>query len=135
MGGRERRKAYGWVVASVAMCQENPSAAASSTAPRPYTAPTPGGVAQKVYEGQVVGEHCKDNDIMVNVAKLKHQTNIRAAGKDDAAKVRPPRLMSLEMSLEYIEDDELVEVTPDAVRIRKRFLKEADRRRISRKRK
>ena len=86
-----------------------------------------------VYEGQVVGEHCKDNDIPVNATKAKHQTNIRAAGKDDAARVKPPRKMSLEQSLEYIQEDELVEITPQSIRIRKRKLKETDRRREARK--
>ena len=88
---------------------------------------------EEVYEGQVVGEHCKDDDIPVNVAKAKQLTNIRAAGRDDAARVRPPRIMSLEVCLEYIQQDELVEVCPNAVRIRKRLLKEADRRRAARR--
>jgi GTP-binding protein len=89
-------------------------------------------VTEPVYEGQVVGEHCKDNDIPVNPTKAKHMTNIRAAGKDDAARVRPPRKMSLEVCLEYIQDDELVEICPKSIRIRKRMLKEADRRRAAR---
>jgi len=87
---------------------------------------------EKVYEGQVVGEHCKENDIPVNVAKGKQLTNIRAAGKDDAAKVRPARKMSLEVALEYIQEDELVEICPGSIRIRKQLLKEADRRRARR---
>lgn len=86
-----------------------------------------------IYEGQVVGEHCKDNDIPVNVTRAKHQTNIRAAGKDDAARVKPARRLSLEQTLEYIQEDELVEITPKSIRIRKRKLKEADRRRQARK--
>lgn len=89
-------------------------------------------VGEAIYEGQVVGEHCKDNDIPVNPTKAKHMTNIRAAGKDDAARVRPPRKMSLEVCLEYIQDDELVEICPKSIRIRKRLLKEADRRRAAR---
>ncbi len=88
---------------------------------------------EKVYEGQVVGEHCKDNDIPVNVVKTKQLTNIRAAGKDDAARVRTARKMSLEVALEYIQEDELVEVCPNSIRIRKRLLKEIDRRREVRK--
>jgi len=88
---------------------------------------------ENVYEGQVVGEHCKENDIPVNVVKGKQLTNIRAAGKDDAAKVRPARKMSLELALEYIQEDELVEICPHSIRIRKRLLKEADRRRQARK--
>jgi len=87
---------------------------------------------QQVYEGQVVGEHCKDKDIGANVVRAKQMTNIRAAGKDDAAKVRPARIMSLEASLEYIQDDELVEICPDSIRIRKKLLTETDRRRASR---
>jgi GTP-binding protein len=88
---------------------------------------------EKVYEGQVVGEHCKENDIPVNVVKGKQLTNIRAAGKDDAAKVRPARKMSLEVALEYIQEDELVEICPSSIRIRKQLLKEADRRRQARR--
>jgi GTP-binding protein len=88
---------------------------------------------EKVYEGQVVGEHCKENDIPVNVAKGKQLTNIRSSGKDDAAKVRPARIMSLEVALEYIQEDELVEVCPGSIRIRKQLLKEADRRRRARR--
>jgi GTP-binding protein len=87
----------------------------------------------QVYEGQIVGEHCKDNDLPVNVVKGKQLTNVRAAGKDDSARIRPAREMSLEVSLEYIQDDELVEIVPDAIRMRKRLLKEADRRRESRR--
>lgn len=86
-----------------------------------------------VYEGQVVGEHCKDNDITVNVTKAKQLTNIRTTAKDDAAKIRPAREMSLEACLEYIQDDELVEITPRSIRMRKRLLREADRRREARK--
>ncbi len=89
--------------------------------------------AEQVYEGQVVGEHCKENDITVNVAKGKQLTNVRAAGKDDAAKVRPARKMSLEVALEYIQEDELVEICPNSIRIRKHLLKEADRRRQARR--
>jgi GTP-binding protein len=86
----------------------------------------------KVYEGQVVGEHCKDKDIPVNAVRGKQLTNIRAAGKDDAARVRPARKMSLEAAMEYIQDDELVEICPNSIRIRKRLLKEGDRRRHGR---
>ncbi len=86
----------------------------------------------QVYEGQVVGEHCKDKDIPVNVVKTKKLTNVRSTSKDDAAQVRPMRQMSLEACLEYIQDDELVEVTPLSVRVRKQWLKEGDRRRRSR---
>ncbi|MCJ7778395.1 MAG: translational GTPase TypA, partial [Sedimentisphaerales bacterium] len=88
---------------------------------------------EKVYEGQVVGEHCKDNDIPVNAVKAKQLTNIRAAGKDDAARVRAARKMSLEPAMEYIQADEFVEICPNSIRIRKRFLKEENRRRAARK--
>ncbi len=88
---------------------------------------------ETVYDGQVVGEHCKEKDIPVNVAKNKQLTNVRASGKDDAAKVRPARKMSLEATMEYIQADELVEICPNSIRIRKRLLKETDRKRDARK--
>jgi GTP-binding protein len=86
----------------------------------------------KVYSGQVVGEHCKDNDIEVNVSRAKKMTNIRAASADKTVVLKPPRDLTLELALEFIEDDELVEVTPEAIRLRKRLLNEADRKRASR---
>jgi GTP-binding protein len=88
---------------------------------------------EEIYAGQVVGEHCKDNDIPVNPVRAKQMTNIRAASKDDAAQVRPARKMSLELAMEYIQADEYVEICPNSIRIRKRFLKEGDRRRAARK--
>jgi GTP-binding protein len=88
----------------------------------------------EVYVGQIAGEHCKDKDIPVNVSRAKQMSNVRASGKDESAKVRPPRIMSLEAHLEYIQEDELVEITPNAIRMRKRMLNETDRRRASRKR-
>jgi GTP-binding protein len=88
---------------------------------------------EQVYEGQVVGEHVKDNDIPVNATKTKQLTNMRTTSKDEAAKIRPARELSLEAALEYIQEDELVEITPAAIRIRKRLLKETDRRRAARK--
>jgi GTP-binding protein len=87
----------------------------------------------EIYEGQIVGEHCKDNDIPVNAAKLKRLTNMRAAAKDATVVLKPPRQMSLEQALEYIAGDELVELTPASIRLRKRWLKESDRRRNTRK--
>ncbi|MBN1845560.1 MAG: GTP-binding protein, partial [Sedimentisphaerales bacterium] len=86
-----------------------------------------------VYAGQVVGEHCKDKDLPANVVKAKPLTNIRAAGKDDSAKVRPMRNLSLEAALEYIQEDELVEICPHSIRLRKRILNEMERRRAARK--
>jgi len=88
---------------------------------------------EQVYEGQVVGEHCKEKDIPVNAVKGKQLTNVRASGKDDSAKVRPARKMSLEATMEYIQADELVEICPNSIRIRKRLLKETDRKRNDRK--
>jgi GTP-binding protein len=88
---------------------------------------------EQVYEGQIVGEHCKDNDIPVNAVKAKQLTNMRAAGKDDNARVKAARRLSLEPAMEYIQEDELVEITPKFIRLRKRLLKEADRKRDARK--
>ena len=90
---------------------------------------------EQVYEGQVVGEHCRDNDLPVNVCREKKLTNMRASGTDKAVILKPPRLMTLEQALEYIEDDELVEVTPKAVRLRKVYLKENDRKKFARQEK
>jgi GTP-binding protein len=87
----------------------------------------------QIYAGQIVGENCKADDLVVNVVKPKKLTNMRASGKDDNAQVRPPRDMSLEACLEYIDDDELVEVTPTSIRMRKVMLNEADRRREGRR--
>jgi GTP-binding protein len=87
---------------------------------------------ETVYDGQIVGEHCKDDDIPVNVAKLKQLSNMRTTSKDEAAKIRPARKMSLEVAMEYIQEDELVEVCPSSIRMRKRLLKESDRRRLAR---
>jgi len=87
---------------------------------------------EPVYSGMVVGEHCRDNDLPVNVSRAKKMTNIRAAGSDKTVVLKPPRQMTLEMALEFIEDDELVEVTPDAIRMRKRLLDENERKRASR---
>ncbi len=88
---------------------------------------------EQVYEGQVVGEHCKEKDIPVNAVRSKQLTNVRASGKDDSAKVRPARKMSLEATMEYIQAGELVEICPNSIRIRKRLLKETDRKRQRRK--
>jgi GTP-binding protein len=87
---------------------------------------------EQVYEGQVVGEHCRDNDLPVNVCREKKLTNVRAAGSDKSIILKPPRQLTLEQALEYIEEDELVEVTPAAIRLRKIFLKESDRKRYAR---
>lgn len=88
---------------------------------------------EKVYEGMILGENSRDNDLDVNPIKEKKLTNIRAAGKDEALLLTPPRRMSLEQAIAYIEDDELVEVTPGAVRLRKRFLDPHERKKHARR--
>jgi len=80
------------------------------------------GAGVPVYEGMIVGESPKNEDIVVNVCKKKHVTNMRAAGSDEALRLTPPTVLSLEQSLEFINDDELVEVTPKTIRLRKRIL-------------
>jgi GTP-binding protein len=87
---------------------------------------------EKLYEGMIIGIHSRDNDLVVNPIKTKKLTNIRAAGKDDAILLTPPIQLTLEYAVEFIADDELVEVTPASIRIRKRFLKEQDRKRAER---
>jgi GTP-binding protein len=87
---------------------------------------------QRVYEGMIVGENNKDKDLGVNVCREKKLSNMRAAGRDDNVKLPPPHVMSLEESLEYIEDDELLEVTPTSLRLRKKFLLEVDRKKSDR---
>jgi GTP-binding protein len=87
---------------------------------------------EKLYEGMIIGIHSRDNDLVVNPIKTKKLTNIRAAGKDDAILLTPPIELTLEYAVEFIADDELVEVTPASIRIRKRFLKEQDRKRAER---
>ncbi len=86
----------------------------------------------RIYEGMIIGEHNRPNDLEVNPMKGKQLTNIRAAGKDEALKLTPPRLVTLERALAYIEDDEVVEVTPKNVRLRKKFLDPHERKRQSR---
>ena len=88
--------------------------------------------ADEVYEGMIVGIHSRDNDLVVNPLKAKQLNNIRAAGNDENLLLSPPIEYDLEQALEFIADDELVEITPTAIRVRKRFLKEADRRREGR---
>jgi len=83
----------------------------------------------ELYEGMIIGIHTRDNDLVVNPLKGKQLTNVRASGTDEAVTLTPPIEMNLERALEFIEDDELVEVTPHFVRVRKRFLKEIDRKR------
>ncbi len=85
-----------------------------------------------VYEGQLIGIHSKDNDLTVNAIKTKPLTNMRASGKDDAIQLTPAIKFSLEQALDFIDDDELVEITPKEIRLRKKFLTESDRKRASR---
>jgi GTP-binding protein len=85
-----------------------------------------------VYEGMVIGVHSRDNDLVVNPLKTKQLTNIRAAGSDENILLTPPIRATLEYALEFIDGDELVEVTPKSIRIRKKFLKEHERKRASR---
>ncbi|WP_321519485.1 translational GTPase TypA [uncultured Bacteroides sp.] len=87
---------------------------------------------EEVYAGQIVGEHCKDNDLVVNVTKSKKLTNTRASGTDDKARIITPVVFSLEEALEYIKEDEYVEITPKHMRMRKVFLDENERKRNSR---
>ncbi len=86
----------------------------------------------KVYEGMIIGEHNRENDLEVNILKGKQLTNVRASGTDDAVKVTPPKKMILEEMISYIEDDELVEVTPQTLRLRKRALDPNERKKASR---
>jgi GTP-binding protein len=90
------------------------------------------GAGEQVYEGQIVGEHCRDNDLPVNVCREKKLTNVRASTAEKSILLKPPRQLTLEQALEYIEEDEYVEVTPAAVRLRKALLKESDRRKYAR---
>jgi GTP-binding protein len=85
-----------------------------------------------VYEGMLVGIHSRDNDLVVNAVRAKQLTNFRVSGKEDAIKITPPIILSLEYAVEFIADDELVEITPKSIRLRKRHLKEHDRKRASR---
>ena len=88
---------------------------------------------EPVYAGQIVAEHCRENDLAVNICREKKLTNMRAAGSDKNILLKPPRELTLEIALEYIADDELVEVTPNALRLRKRLLTENERKRAQRR--
>ncbi len=85
-----------------------------------------------IYEGMIIGEHTRDNDLEVNALKAKQLTNIRTTSKDEAVRLTPPRIMTLEQAIAYIQDDELVEVTPRSIRLRKKLLDPNDRKRASR---
>ena len=85
----------------------------------------------EIYEGQVVGEHTRERDLNINICKTKKLTNMRASGSDDKVMLPPPIVFSLEEALEYIQEDELVEVTPKSMRLRKIILNELERKRKS----
>lgn len=89
----------------------------------------------EIYEGMIVGEHTRENDITVNITKTKHATNVRSATKDQTAVIKKPRLMSLEEALEYLNDDEYCEVTPESIRLRKKILDKNERERVAKKKK
>ncbi len=87
------------------------------------------GPSDEVYEGMVVGENTRDNDLIVNVTKAKQLTNIRASGSDENILLTPPRTFTLEQAIDFVQDDELVEVTPHFIRLRKKYLNENERKR------
>jgi GTP-binding protein len=89
----------------------------------------------EIYEGMVVGEHTRENDITVNITKVKQATNIRSANKDQTSVIKKPRIMTLEESLEYLNDDEYCEITPESIRLRKKILDKNERERIAKKKK
>ena len=86
----------------------------------------------KLYEGMIIGIHSRDNDLVVNPVKGKQLTNVRASGTDEAVRLVPPIGLSLESAIEFIADDELVEITPKSIRVRKRVLNELNRKRAAR---
>ncbi|MEM7613563.1 MAG: translational GTPase TypA, partial [Pseudomonadota bacterium] len=90
------------------------------------------GSGEQVYQGMILGEHSRENDLEVNPLKGKKLTNVRASGTDEAVRLTTPRKMSLEEAIAYIDTDELVEVTPNHIRLRKRFLDPHERKRAAR---
>ena len=90
------------------------------------------GPKEKAYEGMIVGEHAKDNDLVVNVQRTKNLTNVRSVVSDEHIVLTPPVKMSLEQMMTYIQDDEYVEVTPKTLRLRKKYLSAIDRKKYSR---
>lgn len=89
----------------------------------------------EIYEGMIVGEHTRENDITVNITKVKQATNVRSANKDQTATMKKPRLLTLEEALEYLNDDELCEITPESIRLRKKILEKNERERVTKKKK
>jgi GTP-binding protein len=86
----------------------------------------------KLYEGMIIGIHSRDNDLVVNPIKGKQLTNVRTSGTDEAVRLTTPIKLTLESAVEFIDDDELVEITPKSIRIRKRFLQEHERKKANR---
>jgi GTP-binding protein len=91
------------------------------------------GPGVNVYAGMIIGQHAKDNDLVVNPCKGKKLTNVRASGSDEAIRLTTPRDLTLEQALEFIDHDELVEITPESIRLRKRLLDENERKKESKK--
>jgi GTP-binding protein len=91
------------------------------------------GPGVEVYEGMIIGQHAKENDLVVNCCKGKKLTNVRASGSDEAIRLTPATILSLEQALEYIDDDELVEVTPQSIRLRKKYLDANERKKMEKK--
>ena len=87
---------------------------------------------EPLYEGMIIGVHSRENDLVVNPIKGKQLTNVRASGTDEAVRLVPPIQLTLESAIEFIADDELVEITPKSIRLRKRHLKEHERKRAAR---
>jgi GTP-binding protein len=87
----------------------------------------------KCYAGMIIGEHSRENDLVVNPLKTKKLTNMRASGSDENIQLTPPRLLTLEQAIEFLADDELLEVTPLSLRLRKRVLDEIERKRVAKK--
>jgi GTP-binding protein len=83
----------------------------------------------EIYEGMIVGEHTRDNDLVVNITKMKQQTNVRSANKDNTVTMKRPRIMTLEEALEYLNEDEYCELTPESIRLRKKILIKTERER------
>src|SRR5690606_9184403 len=92
-------------------------------------------VGAEIYEGMIVGEHNRDNDLTVNIVNVKAATNIRSANKDHTTTMKKARIMSLEEALEYLNDDEYCEVTPQSIRLRKKILDKNERERVAKRKK
>lgn len=89
----------------------------------------------EVYEGMIIGEHSRENDLTVNVTKAKQMTNVRSANKDQTNVIKTPRILTLEESIEFMADDEYLEITPESIRLRKQILNKAEREKANKKKK